>query len=147
MSMANAVVQHKINVFNLIAELPADEKQRAEKLYPLFDAVQWLSVAPLIFAMFFLLTAPFILKLAKIDLENGSNVTALLALGVTALTYVAGIFILKALIFNPWRSAKLEKIRKLLMTDHHYRVTLATLEDFDPGIERWTRNILPAATS
>lgn len=131
-----------------ISKLPADEKERANKLYPILNTIHFLTVSPV-----YIGTLAIILVVIVICASSSLQEACVTMLqdrglfygyGVFALIYVAGIFLTK-LIFYHRRNKKVEELRTMLLSDDSYRDTLETLKEFDPAMARNIRKFIARA--
>lgn len=144
--MPSGAVMRKLAVFNRIEQLPADEKERARKLYVILDRIEWLTTAPLYLGMFAILALPFLAAFMDGKLPGGKGTMLLYGFGGAAFCYVVGVFALKKLAFNPRRNGLVEQLRKMLLSNHNYRNTLETLKQFDPDLARHIKKCIAQVT-
>ncbi len=139
--MPSGTNARKLIVYERIAQLPSDQKTKAQAVYKVLDRIEWLTVSPLYFGMLFiglLLCLPYVGIQFKPS-EAGTTLGIFSAVAV----YILGVVILKIFFFNGWRKVRLEQLNGMLAGDPRLKEIMGTLQKIDPDIFRNLKKFLP----
>jgi hypothetical protein len=136
--MRGMVIRKRL-VFSRIAQLPPDERERAQKLYSVLDKIEWLCLAPIytaaVFIILWMLIAVMLFTSSSSDYSgDGKNIRLFVILLVGILICAFGTFIANKLIFRVCRDKELNKLQAMVSSDHTCIDALETIKELDPDM-------------
>lgn len=133
------MVMRKRLVYGRIAQLPPDERERAQKLYLILDKIEWLSFAPLYLTAGVPILWMFIVLMIFGSSSMGfasdaRNIHLLWVLVGGALFCAAGVLIVSKIVFKKHRDKEMDKLREMISSDYTCIDMLDTLKQLDPDM-------------
>lgn len=139
--MPNGINARKLIVYDRIAQLPSDQKTKAQAVYKVLDRIEWLTFSPLYFGMLFI---ALLMCLPYVGIEfKQSAAGATLGIFSVVIAYILGVAILKIFFFNSRRKVRLHELNGMIEGDPSLKEVIHTLREIDPDIFRNLRKLLP----